>query len=129
MNAKNGIGLFVKQSVMLGLLLIFVIAILSNSVYAKTSSEWVADGNLHYDAKSYSDALESFNQALEIDANNADAWAGKGNALAQLGQYEEAIAMNPGDAKVWVSVQDGTEHRLALCIKDILLLDNLDVIK
>ncbi len=57
MNSKNEKVLFMKQMITIGLLLIFTITILSNPVYAKISSEWVADGNLFYNTKDYINAL------------------------------------------------------------------------
>ena len=35
--------------------------------------------------------LISFDEALQIDSNNVDAWYNKGNALNILKQYEKAI--------------------------------------
>ena len=33
----------------------------------------------------------SYNQAIKLDPRDAKAWCNKGNLLADLGQYEEAL--------------------------------------
>ena len=33
----------------------------------------------------------SYNQAIKLDPRNTDIWLNKGNLLAGLGQYEEAL--------------------------------------
>jgi tetratricopeptide (TPR) repeat protein len=40
----------------------------------------------------YSDALDSFNQAIELDPNQAKFWNKRGNALEKLGRNQEALA-------------------------------------
>ncbi len=52
--------------------------------------------------------LESYNLALEIDPQDANAWNNKGFVLLQLGKYEEALkafekvlALEPDDDKDW----------------------------
>ncbi len=44
-----------------------------------------------YILKSYQKAVESYEQALSIDAGNAGAWHNRGNALARLEQYQKAV--------------------------------------
>jgi tetratricopeptide (TPR) repeat protein len=39
----------------------------------------------------YEDAIECFNEALEINPNVAFVWMNRGNALDDSGKYEEAI--------------------------------------
>ncbi|MBD0269405.1 MAG: tetratricopeptide repeat protein, partial [Cyanobacteria bacterium Co-bin8] len=53
-------------------------------------------------------ALESFNQALEIDADSIEAWVGKGRLLANMGQLDEALfcfdkalELDPSSGPAW----------------------------
>ena len=114
MNTKNEIVLFVKQSTMLGLLLIFAIAILSNPAYAKTSSEWAADGNLHYNNRVILTIVFMLLGSVIIitqsvpRARSKGTWNNKGNMHSNKGRYEEAIeaydkaiAINPDFAIAW----------------------------
>jgi tetratricopeptide (TPR) repeat protein len=40
----------------------------------------------------YEEALESYEQVIELAPDNADAWTGQGLILGQLGRIPEAIA-------------------------------------
>ncbi len=53
----------------------------------------------------YDDAIKNFDEILEIDPKNADAWSSKGHAFSRLGNYDEArkcfdeaLEINPKDA-------------------------------
>ncbi|MGE3854970.1 MAG: tetratricopeptide repeat protein, partial [Planctomycetota bacterium] len=46
----------------------------------------------HYNAARLDDALATWEQALELDAADHRAWAGKGLTLGAMGEYEAAIA-------------------------------------
>jgi tetratricopeptide (TPR) repeat protein len=53
---------------------------------------WYMRGNLlNKDLRNYSQAIASYDRALLINPNFADAWMGKGRALAELGQHTEAL--------------------------------------
>ncbi len=57
----------------------------------------------------WEEALEAYEQALELDPDNATYWVDKGVALARLGRppedrlaaYDAALAHNPNDATAW----------------------------
>ena len=56
----------------------------------------------------YDEAIESFDEAIRLDPNDAKAWNSKGNALNSQGKYdeaiesfEEAIRLDPNDAVAW----------------------------
>ncbi len=56
----------------------------------------------------YEKTLEVFNKAIEKNPKDTDAWIGKGNALTNLGKWDEAgdaynraIEINPQDSRAW----------------------------
>ncbi len=58
----------------------------------KTKEEWLKEGHVLYDLKSYEEALAAYEQAIRLDPNSAVAYNGKGIALCDLERYEEALA-------------------------------------
>jgi len=54
-------------------------------------SKLIAEGNDHYRKGRLADAVKAYNQALEIDPENPDAWNNKGLILAVAGNYREAL--------------------------------------
>ncbi|MBD2533284.1 tetratricopeptide repeat protein [Nostoc flagelliforme FACHB-838] len=61
-----------------------------------------------YDAGNYEGAIEDFNQAIELDPQNALAYNRRGDAYYRLGDYEQAqadssqaILLNPQDANAY----------------------------
>jgi tetratricopeptide (TPR) repeat protein len=62
----------------------------------------------HWATKDYSAMLAAFEQAIEANGQDEQAWAGKGTALGELGRNEEALesfdqalAINPDYAEAW----------------------------
>src|SRR2546425_8501355 len=53
--------------------------------------KWLAEGEIHFKARRYSEALNCSEQAIELDPRYARAYNRKGNALYRLGRYEEAF--------------------------------------
>jgi tetratricopeptide (TPR) repeat protein len=56
------------------------------------------------------DALESFNNAIECDANFTDAYSNRANMLSELGRssealssFDRALALNPNSARDWLN--------------------------
>ena len=49
------------------------------------------EGGAAYQTGGYEDAQRSFDNAIDIDQQNATAWLGKGFALSALNKYDEAI--------------------------------------
>lgn len=72
---------------------------------------WLKIGNEAAGNGSFEESLQDFGKAIQIDAQNAEAWRGKGNVQKVLGQndegnqslekslslYDEIIKANPGD--------------------------------
>jgi tetratricopeptide (TPR) repeat protein len=79
-----------------------------------TAGYWIKKGNNLVGNGSFEEALQDYDQAILIDAQNAEAWRGKGNAQSILGQhdegnqsfekslnlYDEIIKANPDDMNV-----------------------------
>lgn len=58
---------------------------------SKKTSTFTKEGTELYTKKQYSEALASFNKAIELDPEDPSGWFGKGGVLDSLGQYEEAL--------------------------------------
>ena len=65
-------------------------------------------GNIYFRVFKYNKALESYNKAIELKPDYADAWFGKGVTLWELGRYEEelkafdkSIELKPDDDSAW----------------------------
>ena len=71
----------------------------------KTKEQWVDEGNAHYRARRYAEALEAYERAIALDPQDAFFHYHRGNALRRLKRYEEAlvsfeqaIQLHPNDA-------------------------------
>jgi tetratricopeptide (TPR) repeat protein len=58
----------------------------------KSSEQWVKEGNDHYKAKEYEQALAGYTQAITRDPTSVLAHYNRGNAYQMLGQYHLALA-------------------------------------
>jgi TolB-like protein/class 3 adenylate cyclase len=65
-----------------------------------TESHWQL-GLCYYFAKRFEDALVSFNNAVELDANFAEGYHWKGIVLGYLGRFEEAINSFEKASAIW----------------------------
>ncbi len=52
---------------------------------------WISKGNTHVENGMYSEAIQCYDKALEINPVMADVWNNKGLALARIAKYEEAV--------------------------------------
>ena len=52
---------------------------------------WVALGNLHFDADQPMDAIEAYQKALDLNANDANVLTDQGVMFRRLGQFDRAI--------------------------------------
>ncbi len=61
------------------------------NVKNRTKEEWLDEGNRLYNIGQFQDALNAFENAIQIDPTFADAHEGKTSALCALGRYQEAL--------------------------------------
>ncbi|GCE13754.1 protein kinase domain-containing protein [Tengunoibacter tsumagoiensis] len=82
------------------------------SVPVNTTSvrEKCREGDLHLRQQHYAQALQAYEEALQMDPLNFYAWNGKGTALYSQGNYRKALEsyqrateIDPSNAVVWVS--------------------------
>jgi tetratricopeptide (TPR) repeat protein len=98
---------------------------------------WYEKGNNLLRAKQYGKAIASYDQALKLQPNFAQAWDNRGRAFATLGQYEEAIAsydkalqLQAESSEVWtnrgiaLSCLQRQEEAIASCNQAIALNPN-----
>ncbi|MEG4347204.1 tetratricopeptide repeat protein [Microcoleus sp. A003_D6] len=55
------------------------------------AKDWVQKGRCLNSLERYDEALESYDRALKLDANNQLAWANRGYVLNKIKRYEEAL--------------------------------------
>jgi tetratricopeptide (TPR) repeat protein len=56
----------------------------------KQEEDLVKVGNTHDSQGRYEEAIESYDKALQIDPDDADAWFDKGETLKKMGKLTEA---------------------------------------
>ncbi len=61
------------------------------NVKNRTKEEWLDEGNRLYNISQFQDALQAFENAIQMDPTFADAYEGKTSALCALGRYREAL--------------------------------------
>ena len=97
-----------KTSAIPGLILIVALLLCSPVAAADLAEQYYGDGVNFSNAGQYSEALASYDKAVFIRPNNADAWLNRGAVLENLGRYSEAIesydkaaALQPASAEAW----------------------------
>jgi tetratricopeptide (TPR) repeat protein len=53
---------------------------------------FLSRGYFHFNRGEYELALTAYEQALKLDAHDADSYSGKGDTLKELHRYKEALA-------------------------------------
>jgi len=59
----------------------------------KDANDWNNKGIALANQNRYEEAITAYNQAIQLDPNNALTWCYKGIALLSLNRYEEAISL------------------------------------
>lgn len=85
---------------------------------ARSATEWLVQGDAHYDARHWSEAGEAFEHALALDPGPARAWYRLGNVCEEQGRdtdaaacFEKALALDPTHAQAWNNL-GGARQRL-----------------
>lgn len=87
---------------------IIIVTICSPPVCAESAEYWCEKGIDLHDLEMFPEALEAFNQAIEINPYNDDYWFWKGATLYDLELYDEALEalklgleVDPTDPNLW----------------------------
>jgi serine/threonine protein kinase len=77
-------------------------------IEGKTKEQWLKEGNAHYHAKRYREAIVAYDRAIALDPKYAIASTYRGTAYLELKEYqkaiadyERAIALDPNDAAAY----------------------------
>ena len=65
--------------------------IISPDVPQKSKHQWLNEGNAHYRARHYAEALVAYECAISIDPNSSTSHNSRGETLEQMQRYEEAL--------------------------------------
>lgn len=84
----------------------------------RSASDWLAEGDAHYDARRWNEAGIAFERTLALDGAQAHAWYRLGNVREELGRdadaaqcFERAVALDPAHAQAWNNL-GGARQRL-----------------
>ena len=65
---------------------------ISKPYKTKSSEEYAEEGNHHYQAGEYEQAIRIYDKAIRIDPQNANTYVNRGSAYRALEKYERAIS-------------------------------------
>jgi len=84
----------------------------------KTARDWISEGNAFLGQGKYDEALQAYDNALQLDSQLADVWYDKGVVLNKQGKYDDAIAaydnaigLNPKFAYAWCNKGDSLQRK------------------
>ncbi len=88
---------------------------------ARSSADWLAEGNTHYDVRAWNEAGVALERGLALDPRQANAWFRLGNVREELGRddrdaitcFEKAVAIDPSHAQAWNNL-GSAQQRLGL---------------
>ena len=82
----------------------------------ETSIDWFMKGYNLYNQEKFSESLDAYNRALELDPRDFEAWNNRGIDLGLLGKYDEALTsfrmlwpsmspmLRPGTIWAWFTI-------------------------
>ncbi|AVB77074.1 tetratricopeptide repeat protein [Methanococcus maripaludis] len=76
-----------KELILLGILISIVFA----GCVDQNPEEYYLEGVLQYDAGNYTESIDLFEKAIQLDPEESKYWLMKGKALYNLERYEEAV--------------------------------------
>ena len=62
------------------------------SVPQRAKRQWIDEGDAHYDAGRYKEAIAAYSRAIQLDPRDADIYCDRGRAYYDLKEYQWAIA-------------------------------------
>ena len=84
----------------------------------KTTRDLIAEGNAFLGQGKYDEALQAYDNALQLDSQLADVWYDKGVVLNKQGKYDDAvkaydnaIGLNPKFAYAWCNKGDSLQKK------------------
>ena len=82
------------------------------------SNQKVDDARKLYSQNDYSGAVKLFDEAIQLNSNNSEAWRGRGTAYSHMEQYERA--MQDFDKALELNPNDGLAQLLRkFCLEDM----------
>lgn len=86
---------------------------------ARSSADWLAEGDAHYDAQAWDKAGVALEKSLGLDPRQANAWYRLGNVREELGRdlqeaadcFEKAVALDPTHARAWNNLGSVQQRR------------------
>lgn len=89
-------------------LLLLALAIVVVGVQAETVEDWLAKGTKFDEQQRYTQAIDAYDHALELNSTNVNATYKKAIALYNANRYDESLiafntttALDPENAKAW----------------------------
>jgi len=77
----------------------------------ETSIDWFMKGYNLYNQEKFSESLDAYNRALELDPRDSEAWNNRGIDLGLLGKYDDALTsfskavnLNESYAQAWFNM-------------------------
>jgi tetratricopeptide (TPR) repeat protein len=77
----------------------------------ETSIDWFIKGYTLYQEEKFSDSLDAYNKALELNPKDSEAWNNRGIDLGLLSKYDEAlssfekaVSLNESYAEAWFNM-------------------------
>ena len=90
--------------------LMALVALCPSTVAEETAEDWVKTGDELYENGSYEEASNAYDEAIQMDPSNADAWFGKGNSIKILYKSDEnltilyeVLGFDPQYADAWAA--------------------------
>ena len=123
-------------------ILMALVALCAFAMAEETAEDGVKKGDELYENGSYEEAADAYDEAIQMDPSDADAWFGKGNSIkiiyksdANLTILHEVLGFDPQYADAWAArghvtsttrrVEEAAEaYEMALQLYDEHLLEN-----
>jgi len=99
-----------KIGLIFGIILIMVLILVTATADNLTAEDYYNQGIDYAKLQQYTDAVASYDKAIQINPDYSNAWYNRGNALLNLGKYDDAVAsydkvvkIDPQYSDAWVN--------------------------